>query len=402
MSSTSRTALGNRPSPPAAEGTPAGSWRGMAAAAAAVAAVSLAGLVGLGLAVVVVSTLDPGGGLTVGGSVGLAGRLWLLANGGELELPSGPLRVAPLLLTAGLGWGLVRAGRFAVHVGGPSTWRAAAMTAAVLVAGHTLLTVLLAAALDSRSAGVDLLRTAAGAAVLGLAAGGWGVLRDSGGLDACLDRLPGAVRPVLRAVVAGLLALLALCTAVVAVALAADASGYAAVSGSLGGAGAGALGMLGLGLLLLPNAAAATLGLAAGPGFVVGTGTAVSVHGVTLGAVPALPLLAALPDTQAVPLVAFISQAVPVLGGLVAGVVLGRRMGADDGGPVPAGLWGLVAGLLLGVASGLVVWLASGALGDGALADVGAPPLATGLAVALQAGIAAAVAGTISRWRALG
>ena len=72
-------------------------------------------------------------------------------------------------------------------------------------------------------------------------------------------------------------------------------------------------------MLLLPNAAAAVLGLAAGPGFFVGSGTLVSVHGVTLGAVPALPLLAALPDTQAVPLIAFVSQAIPALAGLVAG-----------------------------------------------------------------------------------
>src|SRR3954462_12310790 len=141
MSSTSRTALGNRPSPSAAEGTPAGSWRGMAAAAAAVVAVSLAGLVGLGLAVVVVSTLDPGGGLTVGGSLGLAGRLWLLANGGELRVDSGPLRLAPLLLTAAISWGLSRAGRFAVHVAGATAARTATLTAAALVAAHTLLTV---------------------------------------------------------------------------------------------------------------------------------------------------------------------------------------------------------------------------------------------------------------------
>jgi len=207
---------------------------------------------------------------------------------------------------------------------------------------------------------------------------------------------------VLRAVSAGLLALLALCTAVVAVAVADDASGYAAVSGSLGGAGAGALGLLGLGLLLLPNAAAAVLGLAAGPGFVVGAGTAVSVHGVTLGAVPALPLLAALPDTQAVPLLAFASQVIPVLGGLVTGVVLGRRMGDDDGGSIVAGLWGVLAGVLLGAASAVLVWLAGGALGDGALAEVGAPALATGLAVGAQAGIAAALAATVSRWRSLG
>ncbi len=59
--------------------------------------------------------------------------------------------------------------------------------------------------------------------------------------------------------------------------------------------------------------AAAALGLAAGPGFSIGAATVVSVHGVSLGPVPALPLLAALPDTQAVPLLAFASQAVPAL-----------------------------------------------------------------------------------------
>jgi len=367
-------------------------------AAAAVLAVTLVGLVGLSIAVVVVSTLDPTGGLSVGGSIALAGRLWLLANGAELQLPSGPLHIAPLLLTAGIAWGLSRAGRFAVHAGDATAPRSAGGAVAVLVGGHVLLTAVLALVLDDDAAGVAFGRTLAGAAVLALVAGGWGVLAEAG----VLDRLPGALRPVLRAVSAGLLALLALCTAVVAIAVADDASGYAAVSGSLGGAGAGALGLLGLGLLLLPNAAAAVLGLAAGPGFVVGAGTAVSVHGVTLGAVPALPLLAALPDTQAVPLLAFASQVIPVLGGLVTGVVLGRRMGDDDGGSIVAGLWGVLAGVLLGAASAVLVWLAGGALGDGALAEVGAPALATGLAVGAQAGIAAALAATVSRWRSLG
>jgi hypothetical protein len=123
------------------------------------------------------------------------------------------------------------------------------------------------------------------------------------------------VRPLLRAAAAGLLTAVSLGLLVVAVALAADTGGYAALSRSLGGSGAGAVGLLVLSVLLLPNAAAAAIGLAAGPGFAVGSGTLVSVHGVTLGAVPALPLLAALPDTQAVPLVAFVSQVVPALAG---------------------------------------------------------------------------------------
>jgi len=144
------------------------------------------------------------------------------------------------------------------------------------------------------------------------------------------------------------------------------------------------------------------LGLAAGPGFFVGTGTLVSVHGVTLGNVPALPLLAALPDTQAVPLLAFVSQAVPALAGLVAGTTIGRWFTATDGGSVVAGLTGILAGVLLGVVSGALVWVAGGSLGDGALAQVGAPALATGVAVAAQTGIAAALAAAVTRWRSLG
>ena len=371
-------------------------------AVAAALAVNVAGLAGLGLALVVVQTLDPIGGLGTGDSIAVAGRLWLLAQGGELDLGAGPLVLAPLLLTLGIAWGLARAGRGLARLHDVETTADAVRATGLVVAVHVLFTLVLCLVVDAPGAEVGLLRTLAGAAVLGILAVGWGVSRESGLLDAALDRLPGAPRPVLRGVLAGLLTALALCTAVVAIALASDASGYATLSRSLGGAAAGALGLLGLGVLLLPNAAAAVLGLAAGPGFYVGAGTLVSVHGVTLGSVPALPLLAALPDTQAVPLIAFASQAVPALAGLVAGATVGRWFGDEDGGSIVAGLHGLLAGVLLGVASGVLVWVAGGSLGDGGLAQVGAPALATAIAVAAQSGIAAAIAATVARWRALG
>jgi hypothetical protein len=368
----------------------------------AVVAVNVVGLAGLGLALVVVQTLDPVAGLPVGGSVALAGRLWLLAQGGELRLASGPLVLAPLLLTLGIAWALSRAGRAVVRVRNLDTARDAVRATGTLVLAHLLVTLLLAAVLASPDAGIGMPATVTGAAVLALAAVGWGVTRESGLLDAVLDRLPGATRPLLRGVLAGLLTALALCAVVVAVALVSDARGYATLSGSLGGAAAGALGLLALGVLLLPNAAAAVLGLAAGPGFFVGSGTLVSVHGVTLGAVPALPLLATLPDTQAVPLIAFVSQAVPALAGLVAGATIGRWFSDRDGGSVVAGLTGVLAGLLLGVVSGALVWIAGGSLGDGALDQVGAPALATAVAFGAQSGIAAALAAAVTRWRALG
>jgi len=80
-----------------------------------------------------------------------------------------------------------------------------------------------------------------------------------------------------------------------------------------------------------------------------------------------------------VPLLAFVSQAVPALAGLVAGTTIGRWFTDDDGGSVLAGLTGIVSGVVLGVAAGLLVWIAGGTLGDGAMAQVGAPPLATAI-----------------------
>jgi Family of unknown function (DUF6350) len=364
--------------------------------------VTVVGLLGLGVAVLVVQTLDPDAGLSAGASTALAGRLWLLAHGGTVPLESGPLVLAPLLLTLGIAWGLSRAGRWVVHVADVSTARAAARVFGLVVAVHTASTGLLAVVLDAAAGGAGVLRSLAGAALLAVLAGGWGVSSESGVLGAALDRLPGPARPMLRGLLVGTLTAMGLCTAVVAVAVASDAAGYSALSSSLGGAGAGAVGLLALSLLLLPNAAAAALGLAAGPGFAVGSGTLVSVHGVTLGAVPALPLFAGLPDTQAVPLLAFASQVIPAVAGLVAGGALGRWMPDDSGGSVVAGLWGVLAGGLLGLVSLGIVWVGGGSLGDGALAVVGAPPLATGIAVAAQAGIAAAVGAAVARWRARG
>jgi hypothetical protein len=372
-------------------------------ALAVAVAVTVVGLIGLGLSVVVVHTLDPAGGMSTGASVALAARLWLLAQGAELTLASGPIVLAPLLLTLLLAWALSWAGRVAVRVlDDDAPWSRVLRAAATVVALHVGLTLLVALVARGDGVGVGWLRTALGPLLLALVAVGWGAGRESGLLDVTLDRLPAMLRPVLRGVLAGLLTALALAACVVAIALASDTSGYAAVSGSLGGAAAGAVGLVALGALLLPNASLAVLGLAAGPGFAVGTGTLVSVHGVTLGAVPALPLLAALPDTQAVPLVAFVSQLIPVVAGLVAGTTVGRWWGDSEGGSVTAGLTGVLTGVLLGVVVGVLAWVGGGSLGDGALSVVGAPAVATGIAVAAQSGIAAAVAAAVTRWRALG
>ncbi|MEI4272381.1 DUF6350 family protein [Klenkia sp. LSe6-5] len=370
-----------------------------ALAAVASSAVTLTGLVLLTLALVVVAALDPTGGLSLGGNTRLAARMWLLAHGAGLRWEAGTLALAPLLLTALAAWGTSSAARWVVAARDLAAPRDVALAGGTVAGVHAVLTLGVAVLADAPDAAVLWPRTVAGALLLPALAAGWGAARESGLAGELLDRVPGPGRALARGVLAGAAALLALALLVVAVALASDVSGVAALATSLGGAGAGAVGLVGLSALLLPNAAAAVLGLASGPGFAVGAGTLVSTSGVTLGAVPALPLLAALPDTQAVPLLAFVSQVLPALAGLVAGTALARRLTDVDGGAVTAALWGVVAGVGVGVLAGALALVGGGPLGDGALADVGAPALSTGLSTAAQAGLAAAVAAAVSRWR---
>ena len=344
----------------------------------------------------------PAGGLPVGGSTALAGRLWLLAQGGELELRSGPLVLAPLLLTLAIAWGLSRAGRGVARARGlTGPWAGCARRRRAGRGASADQPPARARCSTRPTGGIGLAPDGGGRGGARAGVRRLGCARESGLLDAALDRLPGAPRPLLRGVLAGLLTAMALCTAVVAVALVSDAQGYAALSGSLGGAGAGAVGLLGLGAAAAAQRGRRRAGPRGRPGLLRRPGTLVSVHGVTLGAVPALPLLAALPDTQAVPLLAFASQAVPALAGLVAGATVGRWFTAADGGSVVAGAgrasWPACCS---GWSSGALVWVAGGSLGDGALAEVGRarrwPPASRS---PRRAGIAAALAAAVTRWR---
>ncbi len=127
-------------------------------AAVATAAVTVLGLLGVGLTSVVVQTLDPAGGLPVADSGRLAGQLWLLAQGGGLTLASGPLVLAPLLLTMAVAWGLSSAGRGVVRACELTGGRPLAAALAAAVGTHTLLSVLVGLLVDTPGAQVDNIR----------------------------------------------------------------------------------------------------------------------------------------------------------------------------------------------------------------------------------------------------
>ncbi|GAA0909709.1 hypothetical protein GCM10009558_097890 [Virgisporangium aurantiacum] len=165
----------------------------------------------------------------------------------------------------------------------------------------------------------------------------------------------------------------------------------------------GVVGQAGLTLVCLvyaPNLAVWGASYLVGPGFTLGVGTTVSAGAVSLGPVPALPVLAAVP---ARPLSAWsgLLLAVPLVAGMIAGWLLARRQLRAAHQPrsgawvrllVPAALAGPVAGAVLGLAA-----LASrGSVGSGRLTDMGAEawPLAAIAAAVVGAGVLASAAVT--------
>jgi Family of unknown function (DUF6350) len=166
--------------------------------------------------------------------------------------------------------------------------------------------------------------------------------------------------------------------------------------GRLGGGFVAAVLVAVLDLALVPNAVIATLSYVAGPGFAVGAGTSVTLGGSHLGAVPSLPLLAALPHGAA-PLPV---RALCLAGLVAAGVVAGRRVESQSpGSPRRAAAGGLGAGVAAGVLVALLAAVAGGPAGPGRMAVVGASPWQAGLAFAGEIGVAAAASAALIAWR---
>ena len=144
-------------------------------------------------------------------------------------------------------------------------------------------------------------------------------------------------------------------------------------------------------LALLPNLVIWSASFLVGPGFSIGTGSAVSPLGTLLGPIPAIPVLGALPTGDWT--YAFVGILVPVLAGFLSALVLRPRL-------VRAGLdgrwWLIGAGLGMGLVGGIILgalaWASAGSAGPGRLADVGPSWLPVGGWAALEIGAAAVLA----------
>ncbi|MCX6462570.1 MAG: DUF6350 family protein, partial [Pseudonocardiales bacterium] len=325
--------------------------------------------------------LTSGGGMTLDGSFAAAIPLWLAAHRIPLVLGGEPLGVLPLLPTVVVAAVIaVAAGWTARRLGGRV--RTDAGPVLVAVAGAHSAVAVLGSALLPRSAEVAAAPWAAlvASGLLAGAAAAIGVVRVCGVPGEWVARAPEWSGDALRLAALALTALAGVGAVVLTAGLVLAAPVIGAAYAELApGFGAG-IGVTLLAVAYLPNAVAAGLAWALGPGFAVGSAE-VSPFGVTAGEASVFPLLAALPGgapSPWTPLVLLAPVAVGVLVGSQA------RWTGPDAVRVCAAAVGLAA---LGV--GLVALLAGGRLAAGPYDPVALPAALLVPAVALLVGLPA-------------
>lgn len=317
-----------------------------------------------------------------------AATLWLMAQFAPVQLPTGELQIAPLVLAAGVAVLTARVAAWAVRYTRAFELRPAALVAGGLVLGHVVVATALAAFSSGGGAGVDVRDAVPAAAMFALVCTAVGVAPHSWWWARLAVGHAGELRAGARAAGAGAGVLLGGGAAIVLASLAWHHRDARAVLDALGGGLSGKAGTLLLCLALLPNAALWVVALGAGPGFALGTDAGLGLGGMADGAVPALPLLAALPAPGPLPAVAYVPLLLPVAAGAVIGW-FARTPGGGRRAELARAVWG---GLACGLAVGLLAWLSGGSAG-GRLAEFG-PGLAVAAALAGElAAIAALVVG---------
>lgn len=323
--------------------------------------------------------------------------LWLVGHGSGVSVGGVPVGVVPLALPIGLGWLVhrlaVRAGRTARATDDDRT----VVQAAVTFTGVYLVlavAVCVLAATDDVAPGLG--RTVLGALLLPGVVGTLGLVRGTDRLRDWLDAVPGWVRAVAHGAATTVALLLGAAAVLAVVAVLLGTNDATAMMAGLRLTGGDQAAYLVATALLLPNAVLFAAAYLVGPGFSVGVGTTVSPGVVSLGPVPAFPLLSALPDAGPTPSWLMGVLAVPVV--LAA---LGARRAQLAYGVTAydsSALRGFGSGLVAGVLTALLCGLAGGSLGTGRLSHVGPSVLEVGAAAVASMGLAGLLAGLATAW----
>lgn len=384
--------------PPRLSPALAGALGGLRAAGAGLA------LVGAFVVVAWVSVPDSGADTAV--ALRAAGLGWLLAHHVPLRIGQGVLGLTPLGLTVGAGVLLGVSGRWAARVGGavdpgPGRTLRRVLVCGGLVASYAAIAGAVAVLSRLPQAAADPLLAAGTATAAALLVGVpavWAAGPEPGTWQPPWAGWRTSTRGTWAGALAGAATLLGAGAALGAAALAVRLTEGAALAAAVA-PGAVSGGLLAVaGALLVPNAVVWAATVPLGTGFAVGEGTAVTPAAVDLGALPAVPLLAALPAPGVLPLPVFGVLVVPVLAGVVtARVVLRRSAGSALPGPARTGLRCAVAGGLAGLLMGGLAALSGGPVGGGRLSAVGPSPWQTALAAGVELALAAGLTGYAAR-----
>ena len=369
-------------------------WRAVAAGLAASLG-ALAVCMALGLAAWFAS--DAGSHGDTRDAIRVGADAWLLAHGAGLELPGATVTAVPLGITALCLFATVRAARWAVRSSAAEDVAGTVLAGVVMVGLYALVALLTALLAGTPEARPGLGRALSGGLAVGLLGGGGGLLLASSSTRALLGRLPAGLRAVASGAAAALLLMLAAGATLTVVALLLDLGDAANVLSRLHPDAAGAALYTVVVAAAAPNAAVLGGAYLLGPGFAVGTGTLVSPTTVVLGPLPAFPLLAALPEPGTTPAWTGALLGVPVVVGLLTGVLVGRRH------PTRGYEVGAVRGLASGVLGAVLVTglalLAGGSVGPGRMADVGVVGLDVLAAAVVALGGGGLVGGVLATWR---
>jgi hypothetical protein len=326
----------------------------------------------------------------------MAGVGWLAAHHVPLLVPAGLVAWLPLGLLVIPAVATFLAGRWVARRS-PSAGRWAAVVRLVAMSGSYAAGAAGVAAVVS-SEGIRAWPVVA-AAVTGIvaAAGGCaGMWRAGAWGDMHRRRIPDAVRAFAVAGLAGMFALVGGGGLLTAAAVATNRDVVGEFGTALDAGPVGSALLLLLSAAYIPNVLVWAVAYAVGPGFAVGEGTSVSVSGIEVGQLPALPLLGALPPPGPAPAYSPLALVVPLVAGLIVGRVLVRRHPCGGWTVVP---YAVAAAAIAGASVGVLAVLSGGPLGGDRLAVIGPSAWQVAGAATLELAIVAAPTAWLSSRR---
>lgn len=282
---------------------------------------------------------------------------WVYVHGASLSIGGASVTIVPwggtLLVVWLLAWSVSR-----VREDGDDTWPAWGLATIIV---YTVAVAAVAIVVAAGDVGInDAVVTTFVIAILATAVG----LRDSWWTE-----IPDRVRTGVAAGAHAFGVILGAGVLLVAVSLFLQRDRFVEIWQSLDPGWVGGLTLAVFCVAWLPNLVAWAVAVMLGPGFALGVGTSVDLWGSQLGQIPAIPVLAAIPEAGSFPGWVFGLAVVPV----VAGMAAGWRVVEDVESEVMTDviLEGVIAAAAAGLVVALLVAASGGSIGPGLMQQSG-------------------------------